>query len=695
MTKSENSLVVVTVSFNDAPEIVRLANQLAAQSIQPRALIVVDNAAHDKATNVTQATESITWPFPVTVVESVVNRGFAGGVNAGLSYGQTLAPEYFVVMNADVILDSRLLERCVEVARESQVDFISPIIGRHGNGTVWFAGGQYNRKNGLFGNQNYGESTEVIAEPGEVTPVDWVSGCFMLFRSERLIRLGPLDESLFLYREEVDWQLRARTTALVVREVLMWHEVGGTTGGPASELKASFMARNFLRSAFRHAGKWLPMWLVRFHLYEGIVPLMRADFRRIRSNVIGIRHTFSPPGALLRSFPISRNEASAASFVAVYSPTTDGGLPLYVRTLLSAIQENTHELVIHVTSSDFPIDTAEPHVETARVTRRLYPRDNYRSRFSWMVGRIVHFTIREMQLMRWLRSQTRADVLHLQEWTPWMLYVVVRYAQRRSIAVVVTVHDVRPHAEGRPHYERFRQWFLRLGLRRVDHVFVHTGLNRDEIAKELGLEVSRIAMIPFGAFGSVRELGPVPEKIALFFGHWRSNKGLIELIRAADLLPEWTIVVAGQVGDLHYAQLCKNAAGDNVILRPGFVESRDVRRYFAGARVCVLPYQQFDSQSAVLHLAAGNATPVIVTPVGGLAAVVDSYECGLVAAGFDHTAIAEAIRKFEDEDLYRDCREGTLRLQDSMGWRLAATETVRVYAECRATRQDVDRATFR
>ena len=66
-------------------------------------------------------------------------------------------------------------------------------------------------------------------ERPEVHEVDWASGACLLVRRDALDAVGPLDESMFMYFEDVDWCLRLRKLGwrvLVQPEAVVTH-IGG------------------------------------------------------------------------------------------------------------------------------------------------------------------------------------------------------------------------------------------------------------------------------------------------------------------------------------------------------------------------------------------------------------------------------------------------------------------------------------
>lgn len=81
---------------------------------------------------------------------------------------------------------------------------------------------------------------------------DWVSGCCLLVARSTFERLGPLDEAMFLYCEDVDYSFRARAAGVpcvVSRNAFFFHRGSASPAGPVRR-------KNILLSARYIASKW-------------------------------------------------------------------------------------------------------------------------------------------------------------------------------------------------------------------------------------------------------------------------------------------------------------------------------------------------------------------------------------------------------------------------------------------------------
>ena len=109
-------------------------------------------------------------------------------------------------------------------------------------------GGTYNKWTGQvkeIGNElNLSQLKEVRSK------LDYIIGASMFVRRDFLIDIGPMDESLFLYYEELDWALRGKKSGWQIDYCLkskVYHKIGATTRnkiGRPSRISDFYAVRN-------------------------------------------------------------------------------------------------------------------------------------------------------------------------------------------------------------------------------------------------------------------------------------------------------------------------------------------------------------------------------------------------------------------------------------------------------------------
>lgn len=257
MFRTDSPIGVVIVAFNSADVIAGCLNSLLALDGGVPAIVVVDNASTDDTVAVLKDWAR-TRPVPVYLTEvdggagaakadvvlirSMVNRGFAGGVNMGLAVLAAVPGiAHFWVLNPDAYVDPGAGRAILAMAARE------PGYGLMG-GRVRYAeppqrvqidGGKINRWTGVTGNVNLGREADAAPLP-KGADLDFIMGANMVASRRFYETVGPLREDYFLYYEEADWALRRGDLPLVVAPgFVVFHHAGTAIGSPTLERIAS------------------------------------------------------------------------------------------------------------------------------------------------------------------------------------------------------------------------------------------------------------------------------------------------------------------------------------------------------------------------------------------------------------------------------------------------------------------------
>jgi len=254
-------------------------------------------------------------------------------------------------------------------------------------------------------------------------------------------------------------------------------------------------------------------------------------------------------------------------------------------------------------------------------------------------------------MLRWWATPAarRADVVHLQWLTVQPVDVhlpPIALAPKRRPPLVLTAHDVLPR-EPRPG-QRDAQRRL---YERIEAVVVHSEHGAARLRDELGIDPSRVHVIPHGAFAHFTELDdptPLPPELAaveqpvvLCFGLLRPYKGIDVLLEAWREIADAELWIVG-LPKMDLAPL-RAAAPPNVRFVPRFVADRELPAFFRRADLVVLPYREID-QSGVLFTALAFGTPLLLTAVGGFPEVAATGAAELVPPG-DAAALHAALSR--------------------------------------------------
>jgi glycosyltransferase involved in cell wall biosynthesis len=260
----------------------------------------------------------------------------------------------------------------------------------------------------------------------------------------------------------------------------------------------------------------------------------------------------------------------------------------------------------------------------------------------------------------------RPDVLHFQ----WLAAPELdRYLLRARVPTVFTAHDLLPRRTAR----KLSLW--RELLARFDRVVVHSEQGREVLAS-LGVDAT---VIPHAVF---RSDPPRTDdgRTLLSLGTIRPYKGLGDSIAAAKRIDGARLLVAGD--PLEPLNGYRDAAGDVVEWRLGYLPQRELERALGDATVALFPYRPELDQSGALLQALGAGVPAVAYDVGGIAEPIRRFGAGRVVPAGDVDALTAAARELLDDEAELDeARAGARRARDTLTWNAAAQAHLALYEE--------------
>lgn len=246
------------VTYRSNPDDVAAAVESFRQTSLNAYIQIVDNASPG------DYADSLAKTVDIPVLNSGANLGFGFGHNFGFRHAPP--SRYYLVLNPDVVIHRGTLESLVEfLDGHREVGLVSPrVLGPDGtqqwlnkrDPTVFdlavrrFLPGVFRHIGWVRHRMNH----YVMRDRGyhDVVAVPYVTGCFMLFRTEMLRQAGPFDERFFLYLEDADItrRLRAFARAVYYPHATITHK---WSRGSHRSLKLTWVT---VQSAVRYFNKW-------------------------------------------------------------------------------------------------------------------------------------------------------------------------------------------------------------------------------------------------------------------------------------------------------------------------------------------------------------------------------------------------------------------------------------------------------
>jgi glycosyltransferase involved in cell wall biosynthesis/GT2 family glycosyltransferase len=243
--KAAPSLTLVTVTHDSAPELRALLDSVARHLPGVR-VVVVDCASHDASLEVARERAG------VTAIGLDENVGFGRACNLGL---EQVASPAVALVNPDVeLLDDSLLMLANEALRADRpARLLAPRV-LNGDGSLQdtvhpVPGGGADLVAAVVSPAAVPGRAGVALAPWRSAaprPVGWAVGCAIVARTDTLRALGPFDESIFLYGEDLELGLHARQSGV---QTWLWpsarvvhhraHSSSATFGGEPFERLAA------------------------------------------------------------------------------------------------------------------------------------------------------------------------------------------------------------------------------------------------------------------------------------------------------------------------------------------------------------------------------------------------------------------------------------------------------------------------
>jgi GT2 family glycosyltransferase len=226
---------------------------------------------------------------PLILIQNGANLGFAGGNNVGLRYALGDAEcQFFWMLNNDTVVEPDALSAMMRLMRsQPEVGLCGSLnLSYYNAGEVQAQGGKpYCRWTGRVHTPPLRTVDDLDSRP---VRIDFVTGASMLASRAFLENVGLMEESYFLYFEELDWAMRAKGKFKLgyARESVIYHKEGATIGSNSDRMKRSLLSEKYLsrnRVLFtKRFSPWaLPSVVVTVFLAAGYRAL-RGDLERAK-----------------------------------------------------------------------------------------------------------------------------------------------------------------------------------------------------------------------------------------------------------------------------------------------------------------------------------------------------------------------------------------------------------------------------
>jgi len=218
---------IVILNWNGMIDTIECIESLKKIDYKNYEIVIVDNAS--TGDDIKVLTEK--YGDSIHLIANKQNLGFPEGCNVGMRYAFNNNAMYSLLLNNDVIVDSKFLSSLVEVAEsDKKIGIIgSKIYYYYQPDKIQAAGGKIIWWLGFL--MTYGEEIDK-GQYDKIAERDYLYGTSMMIKKDVVEKISYMDPFYFFGVEEYDYCTRAKKAGfkiIYVPESKVWHKVGASS----------------------------------------------------------------------------------------------------------------------------------------------------------------------------------------------------------------------------------------------------------------------------------------------------------------------------------------------------------------------------------------------------------------------------------------------------------------------------------
>jgi GT2 family glycosyltransferase len=284
---------IIILNWNGYKETIDCLESLKKINYSNYKIVIVDNGSTDDSVNIIEKKHP-----EIHLIINKKNLGYCEGNNIGMNYAFKYKPDYILLLNNDVVVSPNFLEELVNVSEcDKKIGLVGPKIYFESMPDIlWFAGGKMDYSTGKAEHIGYLEKDK--KQYDDILDTEYVTGCSVLIRTSIIKKLGGLDNSYFIYYEDIDLDFRLKKAGyktLYAPKSMIWHKVSSASGGEENAFKDYYMSRNpffFARKNIQNNRSKFITYMFFDRFQKILILLVKGNFRRVIAILRGIRDGF-------------------------------------------------------------------------------------------------------------------------------------------------------------------------------------------------------------------------------------------------------------------------------------------------------------------------------------------------------------------------------------------------------------------
>jgi hypothetical protein len=257
----EKKVRVIIPNYNGLDFLTECIKSLKKQTCDCFDILVVDNGSDDGSRQWLKKNK-------IPSLFLTRNRGFAGGVNAGIRISNT---KYIILLNNDTIVFEDFVENLLKrIETSDRIFAVNPMmIQAHRRELIDDAGDGYSIMGWAY-QRGTGEKTDCYEKAEFI-----FSACAgaSIYRTDLVKKFGLFDEMHFAYLEDIDLSYRARLAGCIIiyePKAKVYHLGSATSGSKYNPFKVRLTARNNIYLNYKNQSD-LQLFINALPLILGIV----------------------------------------------------------------------------------------------------------------------------------------------------------------------------------------------------------------------------------------------------------------------------------------------------------------------------------------------------------------------------------------------------------------------------------------
>ena len=264
MTEIDKKWAACIVYYQDQDSLNNLLNCLESQTLKPTNVFIADNGSKEPI-------KINPFLFPVKVMRLPENKGFAGGANVAISEAINNEFTNLMLLSQDVLLENDSAQKLITQLNISNGIVFPTMMNRNTN-AIFSKGGKISK---LWG------SIKLVTKDAP-KDIDWADGSCLVFSDELFKSINGLNEKFFMYFEDVDFCLQAKSKGFKLTHISTI--ASQTPNGPSPLLRS----RNSVVLARRTGSNLFKLSVTKRNILGAILLLARFRHKDSTNRFKGI-----------------------------------------------------------------------------------------------------------------------------------------------------------------------------------------------------------------------------------------------------------------------------------------------------------------------------------------------------------------------------------------------------------------------